>query len=143
VANSGTDITGATSIDELKGYNLGAAVGTTSLQYIEEQIQPDSEPQVFNNNADLVQALDNGQIDGLVIDLGSAFFTVAVQLADGTIVGQFPTSAQQDQIGAVLELDSPLTACISEAIEAIDASGELQAIYDATITAAQGVPVIE
>jgi ABC-type amino acid transport substrate-binding protein len=46
-------------------------------------------------------------------------------------------------MAAVLDLDSPLTACINEAIAAIDASGELQAIYDATITAAQGVPVIE
>ena len=143
VANAGTDITSATSIDELKDYQLGAAVGTTSLQYIEEQIQPNTEPQVFNNNADLVQALENGQIDGLVIDLGSAFFVIAVQLSDGTIVGQFPTSAQPDQIGAVLELGSPLTACINEAIAAISDSGQLQEIYDATITEAQGAPVIE
>ena len=143
VANADTDIAGATSIADLSGYNLGAAVGTTSLQFIEEQIQPEVEPQVFNNNADLVTALENGQIDGMVIDLGSAFFSVAVQLTNGTIVGQFPTSAQQDQIGAVLDLGSPLTACVSEAIAALDASGELQAIYDATITAAQGVPVIE
>ena len=143
VANAGTDITAVSSIADLKGYNLGAAVGTTSLQFIEEQIQPDNEPQVFNNNADLVTALDNGQIDGMVLDLGSAFFSVAVQLTDGTIVGQFPTSAQQEQIGAVLDLDSPLTACINEAIAALEASGEMQAIYDATITAAQGVPVIE
>jgi polar amino acid transport system substrate-binding protein len=143
VANADTDIAGATSIADLSGYSLGAAVGTTSLQFIEEQIQPEVEPQVFNNNADLVTALENGQIDGMVIDLGSAFFSVSAQLTNGTIVGQFPTSAQKEQIGAVLDLGSPLTACVSEAIAALDASGELQAIYDATITAAQGVPVIE
>ncbi len=143
VANAGTDITGATSIADLADFNLGAAVGTTSLQFIEEQIQPANEPQVFNDNAAAVQALENGQIDGLVVDLGSAFFVIAVQLSDGTIVGQFPTSAQQDQIGAVLELDSPLTDCINEAIAAIGESGQLQEIYDATITEAQGVPVLE
>lgn len=143
VANAGTDITGATSIADLEGFNLGAAVGTTSLQFIEEQIQPSSEPQVFNDNAAAVQALENGQIDGLVVDLGSAFFVIAVQLSDGTIVGQFPTSAQQDQIGAVLELDSPLTDCINEAIAAIGENGQLQEIYDNTITEAQGVPVLE
>ena len=143
VANAGTDITGATSIADLAGYNLGAAVGTTSLQFIEEQIQPDNEPQVFNDNAAAVQALENGQIDGIVVDLGSAFFVVAVQLSDGTIVGQFPTSAQQDQIGAVLELDSPLTDCINQALAAVRDSGQLQEIYDATITEAQGVPVLE
>jgi polar amino acid transport system substrate-binding protein len=143
VINADTDIAGAVSIADLAGYNLGAAVGTTSLQFIEEQIQPENEPTVLNNTADLVQALENGQIDGFVIDLGSAFFSVAVQLSDGTIVGQFPTSAQGDQLGAVLDLGSPLTACINEAIAALGESGQLQTIYDATITAAQGVPVIE
>lgn len=143
VANADTDITSVASIADLKGYNLGAAVGTTSLQFIEEQIQPDSEPQVFNDNAAAVQALENGQIDGIVVDLGSAFFVVAVQLSNGTIVGQFPTSAQQDQIGMVLELDSPLTDCINEALAVVRESGELQAIYDRTITEAQGVPVLE
>jgi polar amino acid transport system substrate-binding protein len=143
VANADTDITGAASIADLKGYNLGAAVGTTSLQFIEEQIQPDNEPQVFNDNAAAVQALENGQIDGIVVDLGSAFFVISVQLSNGTIVGQFPTSAQQDQIGAVLELGSPLTDCINEALAVVRDSGQLQEIYDATITEAQGVPVLE
>ncbi len=143
VAVNGTDIVNAASIADLASYNLGAAVGTTSLQFIEEQIQPDSEPQVFNDNAAAVQALENGQIDGIVVDLGSAFFVVAVQLTDGTIVGQFPTSAQQDQIGMVLEKDSPLTACVNEALAAVRDSGQLQEIYDATITQAQGVPVLE
>ena len=119
-------------------------MGTTSLQFIEEQIQPDSEPQVFNDNADAVQALENGQIDGLVVDLGSAFFVIAVQLTDGTIVGQFPTSAQQDQIGMVLELDSPADRLHQRGHRGHRRdSGQLQEIYDATITEAQGVPVLE
>jgi len=143
VAVNGTDVVDAASIADLAAYNLGAAVGTTSLQFIEEQIQPDSEPQVFNDNAAAVQALENGQIDGLVVDLGSAFFVIAVQLSDGTIVGQFPTSAQLDQIGMVLEKDSPLTDCINEALAVVRDSGQLQEIYDATITQAQDVPVLE
>jgi polar amino acid transport system substrate-binding protein len=143
VAVAGTDIEGVGSIADLKAYNLGAAVGTTSLQFIEEQIQPDNEPQVFNDNAAAIQALGNGQIDGLVVDLGTAFFVVAVQLEGGTIVGQFPTSAQQDQVAMVLEKDNPLTACVNEALQVVRDSGRLQEIYDATITEAQGVPVIE
>jgi polar amino acid transport system substrate-binding protein len=143
VAVAGTDIETVTSIEELKAYNLGAAVGTTSLQFIEEVIQPDNEPQVFNDNVGAIQAIQNGQIDGIVVDLGTAFFVVAVQLDGGTIVGQFPTSAQVDQVAMVLEKDSPLTDCVNEALQAIRDSGELQAIYDATITTAQDVPVIE
>ena len=143
VAVEGNDITSVTSIEEVKGFDLGVAVGTTALQYVEEQIQPDSEPQVFNNNADAVQALQNGQIDGLIVDIGSSFYVSGVQVDGGVIVGQFPTSEQDERVAFVLEKDSPLTACISEAVLAIKESGELQEIYDALITDAEGVPVIE
>lgn len=143
VAVAGTDIENVASIEDLKGYNLGAAVGTTSLQFIEEVIQPDSEPQVFNDNVGAIQAIQNGQIDGIVVDLGTAFFVVAAQLDGGTIVGQFPASAQVDQVAMVLEKDSPLTACVNEALAAIKVSGEWQVIYDASITTGQDVPVLE
>jgi polar amino acid transport system substrate-binding protein len=143
VAVAGTDIENVASIADVKAYDLGAAVGTTSLQFIEEVIQPDSDPQVFNDNVGAVQALQNGQIDGIVVDLGTAFFMTAVQLDNGTIAGQFPTSAQIDQVAMVLEKDSPLTECVNEAIAAIKDSGEWQAIYDATITTGQDVPVLE
>jgi polar amino acid transport system substrate-binding protein len=143
VGVAGTDIVNATSIEDLKGYNLGAAVGTTSLQFIEEQIQPDNEPSVFNDNAALVQALQNRQIDGLVVDLGSAFTVVAVQVEGGTIVGQFPTTGQEDRVAMVLDKDSALTACVNEALQVVKDSGELQAIYDRTITTGQDVPVLE
>jgi polar amino acid transport system substrate-binding protein len=143
VANAGTDIENVASIDDIKPYTLGAQVGTTALTFIEDTIQPDAEPQVFNTNADAIQALENGQIDGIIVDIGSAFYVVAVQLSNGIIVGQFPSSADVGQVGMVLEKDSPLTACVNEALAAIKESGELQAIYDATITEAMDVPVIE
>ena len=143
VAVEGNDITNVASIADVKPFNLGVAVGTTALQYVEEQIQPDTEPQVFNNNADAVQALQNGQVDGLIVDIGSSFYVSGVQVENGTIVGQFPTSEQDERVAFVLEKDSPLTACIDEAVIAIKENGELQEIYDALITEAQGVPVIE
>jgi hypothetical protein len=43
----------------------------------------------------------------------------------------------------VLEQGSPRTACVNEALAVVRDSGRLQEIYDATITEAQGVPVIE
>ena len=41
----------ATSLADLKDAKLGAALGTTSLDYIEEYIQPTTQPQVFDDNA--------------------------------------------------------------------------------------------
>ena len=150
IAMTGTPITEATSVADLADYALGAAVATTSLQFIEEVIQPNVEPMVFNDNASAVQALQNGQVDGLVADLQSTFYMRDAQLEDwdtpdpeATIVGQFPVSAQIDQMGMVLEKDSPLTACVNEALQAVKDSGELQAIYDATISTGQEIPVLE
>jgi polar amino acid transport system substrate-binding protein len=150
IAMTGNPIAAATSIAELKDFTLGAAVGTTSLQLIEEAVVPNTEPQVFNDNAAAIQALQNGQIDGLVVDLGTAFFIRDAQLEDydtpdpeSTIVGQFPPSVQVDQVGMVLEKDSPLTACVSEAVEAIRASGELQAVYDQWIATGQDIAALQ
>ena len=61
-----------------------------------------------------MQALKNGQIDGIVVDLPTAYFMTAVQLDDGTIVGQLPLpEGEVEQFGAVLDKDSPLTDCVS------------------------------
>ena len=52
-------------------------------------IKPDSTPKVYDTNDAAVQALKNGQIDGLVVDLPTAFYVTAVQVSDGKVVGQF------------------------------------------------------
>ena len=45
---------------------------------------------MFNDNAAAVSALKNEQIDGLVVDLPTAFYLVAAEIDDGVIVGQLP-----------------------------------------------------
>jgi polar amino acid transport system substrate-binding protein len=78
VAVQGTPIADATTLEELSQYKFGAQVGTTSFAYIEENIQPDQDPAVYDTNNDAIRALENGQIDGLVVDLPTAFFVTAV-----------------------------------------------------------------
>jgi polar amino acid transport system substrate-binding protein len=150
IALTDNDIQNVTTIEGLKDKTLGAAVGTTSLQLIEEVVQPNTEPQVFSDNAAAVQALKGGLVDGLVVDLQSAFYMRDVQLEDydtpepeATIAGQFSVSAQADQMGMVMEKDSPLTECVNEAIEAVRESGQLQAIYEQWINSAQDIPTYE
>ena len=67
-------IADATSLEDLKGAQLGAAIGTTSLDYIEEVIQPDSEALVFDDNAAAKAAFDANQVDGIVFDLPTAYY---------------------------------------------------------------------
>jgi len=55
------------------------------------------------------------------------------------VVGQF-SAPGGDQWGALLQKDSPLTACVSEAIEELEGSGELQKITDRWMSQAAGAP---
>ena len=92
VATADSPAAGATTLPDLQALRLGVAAGTTSLEFVEDVIQPDDDAQVFNDNADAVQALTTQQVDGLVVDLPTALFLAAVEIEDGVVVGQFPPS---------------------------------------------------
>ena len=141
VSFKGSKIEGKTSIAELKNAKLGAAVGTTSLDVIQNQIG--IKPQVFNDNAAGVSALKNGQIDGLVVDLPTAFYLSGVEVTDGLIVGQLPSSGAGDQFGLLLSKGSALTSCVSAAVDAITADGTLAAITDKWLATDAGAPVLK
>ena len=150
IAMTKNPITGAQNINDLKAYKLGAQIGTTSFDFIDQVIQPNVEAVTYPNNTAARQALQNGQIDGLVVDLGTAFYMRDAQLEDystpdpeATIVGQFSTAAQADPVGAVLQKDSPLTGCVNQAIAQIKADGTLQTIYDTWIQSGQDIPVLQ
>ena len=141
VSFKGSKIEGKTSIADLKNAKLGAAVGTTSLDAIQNQIG--IKPQVFNDNAAGVAALKNGQIDGLVVDLPTAFYLSGVEVKDGLIVGQLPSSGAGDQFGLLMSKGSALTSCVSAAVDAITAVGTLAAITDKWIATDAGAPVLK
>lgn len=140
ITNAGSSIDGATSVADLADAKLGAQVGTTSYTAITEQIQPSEDPAVFDTNDQAVQALKNGQIDGIVVDLPTAYFMTAVQLDDGVIVGQLPLpEGEVEQFGAVLGKDSPLTDCVSSAVDTLREDGVLDQIGQEWL-AQQGAP---
>lgn len=141
VSFKGSKIAGKTSIAELKGAKLGAAVGTTSLDVVQTQIGV--KPQVFNDNAAGVSALKNGQIDGLVVDLPTAFYLAGVEVTNGLIVGQLPSTGSGDQFGLLLSKASALTKCVSGAVDAITADGTLAAITDKWLATDAGAPVLK
>lgn len=141
VSFKGSKIAGMTSIAELKSAKLGAAVGTTSLDAISNQIG--SKPEVFNDNAAGVTALKNKQIDGLVVDLPTAFYLSAVEIPNGLIVGQLPSTGAGDQFGLLLAKGSPLTACVKKAVDAITQDGTLAAITDKWLATSAGAPILK
>ena len=141
VSFKGSKIEGKTSLADLKGAKLGAAVGTTSLDAISNQIG--ATPQVFNDNAAGVSALKNKQIDGLVVDLPTAFYLSGVEVPNGLIVGQLPSSGAGDQFGLLLTKGSKLTSCVTGAVDAITTDGTLAAITDKWLATDAGAPVLK
>ena len=141
VSFKGSKIEGAASIADLKAAKLGAAVGTTSLDAIENQVG--ITPHVFNDNAAGVSALKNKQIDGLVVDLPTAFYLSGVEVPNGLIVGQLPSTGSGDEFGLLLTKGSPLTKCVSDAVDAITADGTLAAITDRWLASGAGAPVLQ
>lgn len=133
----------ATTIADLQDAVLGAAIGTTSLDFIENVIQPETQPSVYDENVDVEAAMNAGQIDGLVVDLPTAYFITAVQVEGSIIAGQFETqAADPDQFGLLFEEGNPLVECVNEALETLREAGTLAELEEEWLTQDGEIPTI-
>jgi polar amino acid transport system substrate-binding protein len=144
VTVKGTKAASVTTLAGLKSLKLGVQVGTTAFTAVTGTIKPSQQPGVYNNNADVLQALKNGQVDALITDLPTAFFMTGAQLKNGLIVGQLPpTGGKQEQFGALLAKGSPLTSCVSKAIDTLRSNGRLAKIQDKWLAKEGNAPVLQ
>ena len=128
VVIKGTPIATATSVAALKPYKFGAQLGTTSYNYIVSNIKPAKKTAVFDTNDAAVAALKNKQIDGLVVDLPTAFYVTAVQVPKGKILGQFPTVGTPEHFGMVFQKGNSLVNCVNGALAQLRSDGTLQSL---------------
>jgi polar amino acid transport system substrate-binding protein len=143
ITTAGSPADGAASLDDLRGLRLGAQVATTSLQVLTDVIAPESDPVVFNTNDDAKLALQNGQVDAIVVDLPTAFYITAAELENGVIVGQLEDSGEGgDQFGLLLSKDSPLTDCVSQAVDALREDGTLAELEQQWLSDVADAPVL-
>jgi polar amino acid transport system substrate-binding protein len=144
VVLKGTKIAKVRSRKGLRPFKLGAQLGTTSYDYIVSKIKPSSKPLVFDTNDVAVQALKNKQIDGLVVDLPTAFYVTAAQVPGSKILGQFENNgATTDRFGVVLAKGNSLTACVNKAITTLRANGTLKNLQRLWLAKATGAPVLK
>ena len=144
VTYKGSKLDGVKSIADVKSKKatIGAAVSSTSLDAVEKVLGV--KPQVFNDNAAAVTALKNKQIDGLVVDLPTAFYLSAVEVPNGVIAGQFANVDKADKgAGLLLAKKSPITGCVTKALEAVRSSGELAKITTKWLTTSAGAPLLK
>jgi len=144
VGLAGSPIAGAETLADLTDYQLGAQVGTTSLQYIQDTIQPAKEARVYDTSNDVVAALNGKQIDGIVVDLPTAFFLVGSgEVKNGTVVGQFPSTGGQEHFGMLFEEGNPLRDCVNAALATLKDDGTLAEIQQQWLSEKTSAPVIE
>ena len=142
VGLKGKPIASVRSINGLKKYKLGAQLGTTSYQYIVRNIKPGPSVAVYDTNDAAVAALKNGQIDGLVVDLPTAFYVTAVQVPNGKIIGQFEAKGTQERFAMVAQKGSALIPCINNALAQMKRTGVLKRIQQIWLAKVTGAPVL-
>jgi len=136
---------GATTLADIKKLKLGAQAGTTSLTYITEVIQPDTEPYVYDDNAGAKAALEAKQIDAAVFDLPTALYVSAVEIEGSAVLGQFPAEdgAVADEFGLVFDKDNALATCVNTALATLKENGTLASITAQWLSTSTNIPVIK
>ncbi len=137
IVNEGTPIASATSVPQLQDYQFGAQIGTTSLQFINEMIQPADQARVFDTTSDALTALKNGQIDGTVLDLPTASYSAG---KGQVVVGQFESTGEH--FGLLFEQNNPLVTCVNQVLDDMRAGGVLDDLEEKYLKDYLDVPTI-
>ena len=140
VVHKGTPISKAKSIADLKPYTLGAQIGTTSYDFIKGTIKPKG-IKVYNTNDLAVAALKANRIDGLVVDLPTAFYVTAVQVPNSEIAGQFANKTGE-HFGMTFQKGSSLVTCVNKALATLKGNGTLKQINTQWLSKVVSVPVL-
>ena len=128
IVPEGSDIA---SVDDLAGKKIGTQRGTTGYLYCSDDFGEDAVV-AYDNGLTAVQALNNGQVDAVVIDNEPA--KAYVESNPGLKI--LDTSyAEEDYAIGMNKSNTALLEAVNAALEELKADGTLQAIVDKYITA--------
>lgn len=144
VARADSPVAEAGSLADLEGARLGAAIATTSLDYIDEVIGPDTDAAVYDDNAAAKAAFDANQVDGLVFDLPTAYYITAVEIPEASIVGILPRVGEApEELGMLFTEGSPLVPCVNAALGVLGENGTLEQLEDFWLDQGGDIPTLE
>ena len=128
IVPEGSDIA---SVDDLAGKKIGTQRGTTGYLYCSDDFGEDAVV-AYDNGLTAVQALNNGQVDAVVIDNEPA--KAYVESNPGLKI--LDTSyAEEDYAIGMNKSNTALLEAVNAALEELKADGTLQAIVDKYIKA--------
>ena len=131
---------GAQTLSDLKDVQLGAQVGTTSLDFINETVQPDAEPKVYETTNDVKSALESGQIDAFVTDLVTTVYLRDFEIDNTEVVGQYP---RNEQFGMLFEQGNPLVGCVNQVLGEMKEDGTLRDLEEEYLQQYLSVPTLK
>src|SRR6201996_8125143 len=125
---------------DLKTYVYGDQVGTTSLQFINSQIQPSQTPKVFETLNDVKQALQTKQVAALVTDTPTAEF-ITTEIPGSVVVAQFPSTGEH--YGLLFAKGNQLVTCVNKALATLKSNGTLAKLTAQYLKDFTSVPTIQ
>ena len=129
IVKNDSDITGP---DDLAGKYIGVQLGTTVDIYASDYEEQDATIERYNKGFEAVQAMVQGKIDAVVIDVEPA--KVFVSQTEGIKILDEALTVEEYAI-AVKKGNTELLEKINAALAELKESGELQAIIDKYISA--------
>ena len=132
----------ATTLADLEGARIGVTAAQTSLTLAEAAFGEDADISPYSAAGDGMQALQSGTIDAMVKDVDQGMAASTEYFPDSEVIGTLPDEGVVEQYGLVLDVGSPLTDCVSQAVDALEEDGTLAELRT-TWLKSDDVPVLE
>src|SRR5688500_10137587 len=129
----------AKSVSDLKDLTIGAQVGTTALDFVNETVKPTTDPKVYDTN-DAKSALESGQIDVFVTDLVTTVYLRDFVIDGSTVIGKYP---RNEQFGMLFEQGNPLVDCVNQVLGEMKSDGTLKELEQKHLQQYLDVPALE
>jgi polar amino acid transport system substrate-binding protein len=130
----------AKSVSDLRDLTIGAQVGTTALDFVNETVKPNTDPKVYDTTNDAKSALESGQIDAFVTDLVTTVFMRDFQIEGSTVIGKYP---RNEQFGMLFEQGNPLVGCVNEILGEMKNDGTLKELQQKHLQQYLDVPTLK
>jgi len=132
----------ATTLADLEGARIGVTAAQTSLTLSEAAFGEDADISPYSAAGDGMQALQSGTIDAMVMDVDQGMAASTEYFPDSVVIGTLPDQGVVEQYGLVLDVGSPLTDCVTQAVDALEEDGTLAQLRT-TWLKSDDVPVLE
>jgi polar amino acid transport system substrate-binding protein len=130
----------AKSVSDLKDLTIGAQVGTTGLDFVNETVKPTEDPKVYDSTNDAKSALESGQIDVFVTDLVTTVYLRDVEIEGSTVIGKYP---RNEHFGMLFEQGNPLVGCVNQVLAEMKSDGTLKELEQKHLQQYLDVPALE